>query len=119
LADALDRGLRLFATVRSEAVLGRLRDNEATARRVVAVYLPPPDPTQTIEVLKQMAEESQIEVTLPAIETAVRITDHQQAAQPAAAIGLLGAALAEANWAGRSQLGPDDVVAVLQSQWPE
>jgi hypothetical protein len=119
LADALDRGLRLLASIRSETALGRLRDDEATARRVVAVYVPPPETAQTIEVLKQLADRSQIEVTLPAIETAVRITDGRQAAQPAAAIGLLGAALAEATWAGRSQLEPDDVLAVLQSQWPD
>jgi len=119
LCDALDRGLRLLATVRSESALGRLRDDEATARRVVAVHVPPPDTSQTIEVLKRLAQGGQIEVTLAAIETAVRITDGRGSAQPAAAIGLLGAALAEASWAGRSQIGPDDVVAVLESQWPE
>ena len=80
---------------------------------------PPPETAQTIRVLERLAEASDIEVSLPAIETAVRITEGQGAAQPAAAVGLLGAALAEAAWAGRSQLGPDDVVAVMQSQWPE
>jgi len=119
LADALDRGVRLVATVRSETAMGRLRDDEATARRLVAVYVPPPDTAQTIEVLQRLADASQIEVSPPAIETAVRMTDGQGTAQPAAAVGLLGAALAEATWAGRSQLGPDDVVAVMQSQWPE
>ncbi|HUT91341.1 MAG TPA: hypothetical protein VMY37_17715 [Thermoguttaceae bacterium] len=119
LAGALDRGLRMFATVRSETALARLRDDEATARRVVAVYVPPPETAQTIDVLKHLAEAGQIEVSETAIETAVRITDGQRAAQPAAAVGLLGAALAEAAWAGRSQLDPDDVIAVMQSQWPE
>jgi hypothetical protein len=119
LANALDRGLRLVATIRSETVLGRIRDDEALARRIVAVNVPPPETAQTIEVLKQLADQSQIEVSQPAIETAVRITDGRQASQPAAAIALLGAALAEATWAGRSQLEPDDVLAVPQSQWPE
>lgn len=119
LTDALDRGLRLFATVRSEGFLGRLKRDEAVARRVVAVHVPPADEAQTIEVLQRLAAESAIEVAPQAVETIVRISDQQEAAQPAAAVGLLGAALAEATWAGRSQLGPDDVVAVLQNQWPD
>jgi len=119
LAGALDRGLRMFATVRSETALARLRDDEATARRLVAVYVPPPETAQTIDVLRRLAEAGEIEVSESAIEAAVRITDGQGAAQPGAAVGLLGAALAEAAWAGRSRLGPDDVIAVMQSQWPE
>jgi len=119
LAGALERGLRMFATVRSETALARLRDDEATARRVVAVYVPPPETAQTIDVLRRLAEANEIEVSEPAIEAAVRMTDGQGASQPGAAVGLLGAALAEAAWAGRSQLGPDDVIAVMQSQWPE
>jgi len=119
LCDALDRGLRMFATVRSEGFLGRLRGDEAVARRVLAVHVPPADEAQTIEVLQQFARQIAIDVAPEALETIVRTTDRQGAAQPAAAVGLLGAALAEATWAGRSQIGPDDVVTVLQNQWPE
>ncbi len=119
LTQALDRGLRMFATVRSETALARLRDDEATARRLVGVHVGPPEPSQTIRALERLAQSSEVAVSPAAIETAVRITDAEGQAQPSAAVGLLGAALAEAAWAGRSQLGPDDVVAVIQSQWPE
>jgi chromosomal replication initiation ATPase DnaA len=119
LCRALDAGLRMFASVSSDTVLARLRDDEATARRLAAVQVPPPDPAQTVAVLERLAAASQLKVDRPAIETAVRIADRQQAAQPAAAVALLGAAMAEAAWAGRAQLGPEDIVAVLQSQWPD
>lgn len=119
VCSALDRGLRLLGTARSQAFVQQIRRDEALARRLVAVPVHAPKRSQTIEALEELARTSRIEVAPPALKTAVQIAEAYESPQPATAIGLLCAALAEAAFEGRTRIGPDDVVAVLNSDWPE
>lgn len=119
LCGALDRGLRMLGTARSQRFVRQLRRDEALARRLLAVHVPPPGRAETIAALEDLARTSRVEVAPPAIQTAVRIAESRDSVQPATAVGLLSAALAEAAWDGRAQVGPDDLFAVLDGQWPE
>jgi len=119
LGSALDRGLRLLGTARGEGLLERIRLDPALARRLVTVPVNAPKRAQTIEALEELARTSRIEVAPPALKTAVQIAEAYESPQPATAIGLLAAALAEAAFEGRPRIGPDDVVAVLSADWPE
>ncbi len=119
LCSALDRGLRLLGTVRATDFLVRLKRDEALARRLLALHVPPAENIQTAAVLEELARNSPVEVVPPAIAAAIRLSNEDEAAQPAAALGLLGAALAKAQWEGRSPLGPDDLYDILKNQCPE
>lgn len=119
LCEALDRGLRLLGTVRKPAFVRRMRADEALGRRLVPVRVAAPRRAETIEALEHLASQSNVEVVAPAIQTALRIAEGQTSGQPATAIGLLSAALAEATWQRRDSVGPDDVFAALDSLWPE
>ncbi len=118
LCDAFDRGLRLLATVRSAMFLNRVASDEALARRLLVIEVPPFSRSQTVAAVQRLAESTDLEVAPAAIQAAIHISDEQTTAQPAAAIGLLGGAIADANFDGRRQVGPDDIFAVIQNQWP-
>lgn len=118
LCRALDRGLCLLASVRGTALLRRVRNDPAAARRLAAVYVPPPSPAQTARVLEDLARPGRLRVAPSTIGAAASMAAQEGLAQPGGALGLLAAALADAAWEGRSQVEPDDLFAVIQSQWP-
>jgi hypothetical protein len=119
LCNALDRGLCLLATLRSEASLARLHADEGLARRLVAVQVEAPDRREVAQALAHLAGAAGVHATPAAIQTAVRLSAKHAAEQPAAALGLFGAALADATWRGCSEVGPDDVFANQRNDWPQ
>jgi hypothetical protein len=118
LCRALDHGLRLLATVRNTALMQPMRNDPDLVRRLMAIHVRPPRRSQTLDVLQQFAGASGINVAPSAIQAAIAIADGQEAGQPAGALGLLSAALAEAAWEGRTHVSPDDLLAVLENRWP-
>jgi hypothetical protein len=119
LCSALDRGLRMLGTVRTPEALARLGRDEALTRRLLAVEVPPANNGQTAAALEGLARNSSVEVVPPAIAAAIRLSNQDEKAQPAGALGLLGAALARALWDGRTPIGPDDLYDILKHQSPE
>lgn len=119
LADGLDRGLRMLATVWDTDFLRTLRLEEALARRIVAVHVPAPSHSEVAEAVKQLAADSAFDVAPAAIQASIHAADKQQMAQPAAALSQLGAAVAASGWEGQTKVCPDDVLTVLQHEWPE
>jgi hypothetical protein len=119
LGGALDRGLRFLATFRSQETLRSLRDDEeAVARRLAAIYVPPASEAETVKAVRQLADECGLNVDDAAVLAAAGLT-RKQAAQPLAALAQLGAVIAETRWQGRDCVGPDDVLAIFENQWPE
>ncbi len=112
LCEALDRGLRLLATVRSESALGWLGGDEALRRRLAFVPVEPPAAEEVFNTLSRFAAGSKIPVDPTTLQTVMHLVKKQDAADPAAALSLLGAAMAEAAWHNSPQVGPDDVFAV-------
>jgi hypothetical protein len=108
-----------LATVRSQNSLNRFHRDEALARRVVVVHVPSAENRQVAAVLHELASSSAVEVVRPVITAAVRAGDREGAGQPAAALGLLGAAMAKARWGRAAPVGPDDLFDVLKNQRPE
>lgn len=120
LSNALDRGLRLLATVRSENMLIHLRQHDAAlARRIVAIRVEPPGPEDLAAALNDLAKISSAPVSPAAVQTVLRLAVQHPAHHPAAALGWLGAAIAEAAWRGSPQVGPDDVFAGQIDTWPQ
>lgn len=120
LNGALDRGLRFLATFKSVEALRELRrDEEATARRLAAICVPSPSRTDVAKAVQRLAEDSGVAAPAETIQAAVGLTDRKDAVQPTAALAQLGAVIAEARWQGRQQIGPDDVLALYENQWPE
>ncbi len=89
------------------------------ARRVLPVHVPPLNRGETLKTLKHLVRNSARAVAPAAIQSAVEFTNQQGAIQPAAAIGQLGAALAETGWRHHNQLTPDDITSILRPQWPD
>jgi hypothetical protein len=112
LTGALDRGLRFLATLRNDAALHWLGDDDALRRRLAFVNVEPPPLEEVAAALRRFAEESNVPVAPTTIQTVLHLAAKQDAAEPAAALSLLGAALAEAAWHGSPQVGPDNVFAV-------
>ena len=119
LGEALDRGSRMLATVQVEDFLEHVQEIPSLARRLLPVKVPPLSLDQTLRALKQLVRTSGYDVSPTALVAAVEITQRQGATQPAAAIDLLGAAMAEAHWRSNKTITPDDVTAVLKPDWPE
>jgi hypothetical protein len=111
LAAALDNGLRLAATVHSSDGAGRIGGDLALARHLVAHRVDLPSFQQLEEVLQRYAATSSTPVAAAAIQTAIALSQDEPIANPAAAVGLLSAAIAEAEWRGAPHVGPDDVFA--------
>ncbi len=118
LGRALDRGLRMLATVRGSALLRRIRADGALARRIGAIHVPPLDRRETIEVLREMADSSPVPIAPEALTLAVSLAAQTRQTLPAGALGLLSAAITEAQWQGRARVEPEDLLAVSESQWP-
>jgi hypothetical protein len=118
LCNALDRGLRCLATIRYEQSMARLRADDGIVRRFVGIHVDEPSNEEMAVALKQLATTSAVEVAPAAIQTAVKLASTQPGGEPAAAIALLGGAMAEAAWHGSPQVGPDDVFAVQRNDWP-
>jgi len=120
LCDAIDGGVRLLATARSEAALGQLGAVEAVARRLLPVYVGPPDRAQVEQILRRIAETSPAEVAPAAIQAILRVAyDRNDAVgEPAGSISLLTAAICRAGW-DHTAVDPDAVFAVLRGRWPE
>lgn len=118
LCDALDRGLRLLASVRSEAFLNKVETDEALKRRMVPAHVETPARADFTQALQEFAQAHGVEAVPAAIETTLSLSHKEGACEPAASFGLLGAAVAERLWRGGSQLHPDDIVAVFRSHWP-
>jgi hypothetical protein len=118
LGSALDRGLHCLATIRYEQSMNRLRADDGMVRRFVGIHVDEPSREELAEVLKQLATASSVPVAPAALQTAVKLASTQPGSEPAAAIGLLGGALAEAAWHGSPQVGPDDIFAVQRNDWP-
>lgn len=120
LCEAIDRGVRLLATVRSEAALGRLGADEGLARRIVAVPLGPPPRCDVEEALGRIAKASPVEVRPAALHAVRRLARDVEGCgqEPALSISLLTAAICRASWKG-SQVDPDMVCSVRRSEWPE
>ena len=127
LCSALDRGLRFLATVRTDAALARLGRDEALARRLVAVRVDEPTRSQVADALARLAASSSARVAPEAIVAAMNLARQQGGAEPAASLGLLGAAIADAQWRGDTEVHPDGVFAVasscepmgLNGEWPD
>jgi hypothetical protein len=119
LADAIDRGARILATIQAEDFLKHIQDFPFLARRLLPVRVPTPAPRDTVRVLKQLVRDSGCDVSAAALMTAVEITERQDVAQPAAAIDSLSSALAEARWRARKVITPDDITSVLKPDWPK
>jgi len=112
LAGALDRGLRFLATLRNEASLHWLGADDALRRRLAFVAVEPPPLEDVAAALRRFAAESPVPVAPTTIDTVLHLAAKQDAAEPAATLSLLGAAMAEAAWHGSPQVGPDNVFAV-------
>jgi hypothetical protein len=69
--------------------------------------------------LKHLVRTGDCNVSPAAILAAVQITERQGATQPAAAIDLLSAAMAEDHWRPHKTVTPDDVTSVLKPEWPQ
>jgi len=120
LSESLDAGLGFLATVSSEGALARLGSEPAVARRLWAVRLDRPTRSDVVAALTQFAAAGTVPVAPAAIQAALSVTQKAGGTQPAAAIGLLAAAMARAaSRGGARQVDPDDVLAVPPSQWPE
>lgn len=118
LCNALDHGLRLFATVKSEAGLARFEEDEALARRLAPVRVDAPTYKAVAEALRELGKASRVEVAPAAIQAVLSRTRKQGAVEPAASISLLSAAIAEVAWRGGKTVHPDDVLAVPCDEWP-
>jgi type II secretory pathway predicted ATPase ExeA len=119
LAEALDRGAHLLATVQDEIFLKGVQEVPALVRRLLPVKVPPLDPSATLRTLQHLVRTSGYDVSPAALTAAVEITERQSATQPAAALDLLRLALAEACWRTNKQITPDDVTSVLKPDWPQ
>jgi hypothetical protein len=119
LAEALDRGAHLLATVQDEIFLKGVREVSALARRLLPVKVPQLNPGATLKTLQHLVRTSGYDVSPAALSAAGEINERQGATQPAAAIDLLRDALAEVRWRTHKQITPDDVTSVLQPDWPQ
>jgi ATP-dependent Clp protease ATP-binding subunit ClpA len=119
LADAFDRGARFLATVQCDEFLQDIRSVPSLARRLLPVRVPPVSLSETLRVLKHLARTSGYDVSPAALLAAVQISADEGATQPAAAIDLLNAAMAEAYWRPEKTITPDDVTSVLNPEWPQ
>jgi hypothetical protein len=119
MANALDQGLRMLATIRYEISMCRLRADDGLARRLAPIHVEELDRAEVTATLQKMAQTSAVAVAPAAIQTAVKLASQQPGGAPAAALGLLGAALTEAQWHGSAQVGPDDVFAQQRNDWPD
>jgi len=116
---ALDRGLKLLATARSEAALGRLARDEALARRLLAVPVEPLDREGTGDALVHLARASGMEADPTVVQATLNLAAKRGGAEPAASLGLLGSAIADAAWRGGREIHPDDIFAAPRGEWPE
>ena len=119
LAEALDRGARILATVQSAPFLAEIAEIPEIARRLLPIKVPTASRSDTLKALHRLARSSSYEVSPAAIEAAAELSSREGATQPAAAVQLLSAALAEAGWRANQQITPDDVTSVLTPVWPE
>ncbi|MBM4037805.1 MAG: hypothetical protein FJ290_04760 [Planctomycetes bacterium] len=119
LCGALDKGLRLLATARSDAALGRLQRDEPLARRLLAVEVPSLDRAETGEALSQFAAASGLTADATVLQATLNLAAKRGGAEPAASLGLLGSAIADAAWRGGRELHPDDIFAAPRGEWPD
>lgn len=117
LDRALDRGLKMLASVRGTGLLRRIPDDGPTARRLAVIHVPSTTAHQTAEVLAELPGGG-VKVAPATVQAAVHLARQDGPGQPGGAMGLLSAAIAEAAWEGRPAVEPDDLFAVLESQWP-
>jgi len=120
LCDAIDDGLRLLATCRSERALSQLQWMEGVARRILPVYVGTPDRRTVQQMLEGLAAEAPVPVEPTAVHATLRLAYDAcpEEGEPARSIGLLAAAIARAGWHG-GRVDPDAIFAVPQPQWPE
>lgn len=111
LVDALDQGMQMLATFRSSESASRVSADAALSRRLVMLRIDEPERHEVVTILQQYAAESPVPVHPAAIDTTMRLSDRAPHSNPAAAIGILSAAIAEAVWQNAKQVGPDEVIA--------
>jgi ATP-dependent Clp protease ATP-binding subunit ClpA len=119
LAEALDRGARMLATVDGEDFLRFIQEIPLLARRLLPVRVPSLNQEETLRALQHLVRAGGYDVSPAALLAAVEITERRGAIQPAAAIDLLSAAMAEAHWRSHKTITPDDVTSVLSPDWPQ
>jgi hypothetical protein len=117
VCQALDRGVRFLATAQGEGAPAWLRGSPGLSRRLAAVVVDDPSPADVAEALSLQAGQAAVPVTPAALQTTLLLARRREAGSPAAALDLLGAALAEAAWQGHGQVGPDDIFAVRNTVW--
>ncbi|MBP7933137.1 MAG: hypothetical protein KA354_00700 [Phycisphaerae bacterium] len=112
LAAGLDRGLRLFGTLKAPSVsLRRIAADSALRRRLVLTPLETPVGDALARALDSHASASGVEVEPAARRMVLRLSAQHGQAQPGAAASLLAAAIAATTWRGGTVVTPDDVAA--------
>jgi len=119
LCGALDRGLRFLATARSGAALARLQRDEALARRILAIEIEPLERPQVREAIAHLARARGLEADPTVVQATLNLAAKRGGAEPAASLGLLGSAIADAAWRGDHVIHPDDVFAAPRGEWPD
>jgi ATP-dependent Clp protease ATP-binding subunit ClpA len=112
LTAALDRGVRMLATLKAPSVsVQRIGADDALRRRLSLFQLDDVKPAALMPALHRLAEVAGIEAEPQAIGATLRLSARSGEAQPGAAVSLMGAALATGRWQGRKVISPGDVVA--------
>ncbi len=121
LCEAIDSGLRFLATMRSQKGAVQLAQDESFVRRILPVRVPQPSAKQVRRVLERISNDSAIRVQPAAIESILGLSRRYGEAicEPAWSIGILSAAISQAEWYGASQVDPDSVYSVLRPEWPK
>ncbi len=114
LSRAMDDGLRFIGVLRHRNTLDELRDDRGLWRRLQRFEVPAPSEAEVLESLKHLAGRSGVPVAPAAMRAAMTLVRKDAAINPAGALALLGASIAEAAWHGRPEVLPDDVVSVHQ-----
>jgi hypothetical protein len=116
LCHALDHGLRMLATVRTQSSVDQWLANKALGRRLLTVQLEDPPHKAVERIAADFAATSRLKVLPETIRTAVKLAMRENEGKPAAVISLLAAAIAEAAWNRAEHVAPDNVFASQRHQ---
>ena len=120
LCHALDRGLRVLATIRSKAFFHRAARDGYLMRRLFAVHVEELNRDETAQVLRGIADASHMSVPPEAIDAAIKMTHGTETSRPGAGLSLLAAAVQMAACRrGAHMVTPDDIFFVDRlNEWP-